>query len=149
MSATLDANLLLYASDTSSAHHEPALRFLERQARGPELVYLFWPTVIAYVRIATHPSIFEQPLRRDQAMENVERLLACPHVVSLGEQDRFWGIFRRVAEDADARGNLVPDAQLVALMRENGVRAIWTRDRDYRRFQGIDVLDPFADPISA
>jgi predicted nucleic acid-binding protein len=38
---------------------------------------------------------------------------------------------------------LVPDAHLVALMRENGVRRIWTSDRDFRRFDGIEARDPF------
>ena len=42
------------------------------------------------------------------------------------------------------RGNLVPDAHLVALMRQHGVRTIWTHDRDFRKFNGIRVVDPFA-----
>jgi hypothetical protein len=29
-------------------------------------------------------------------------------------------------------------------MRQNGVRTIWTHDRDFRRFAGLDVRDPFA-----
>jgi predicted nucleic acid-binding protein len=28
-------------------------------------------------------------------------------------------------------------------MLENGVKTIWTHDRDYRRFDGIEVHDPF------
>jgi toxin-antitoxin system PIN domain toxin len=143
VSFTLDANVLLYASDTKSAYHEHALAFLERAATGDELVYLFWPTVIAYLRIATHPSIFERPLSPEVALANVEQLLQLPHVHAVGEQDRFWGSYRRVAEEAEVRGNLVSDAHLVALMHENGVRTIWTHDRDYRRFRGIDVRDPF------
>lgn len=145
MSSTVDANLLLYASDEASSFHARALEVLEALARGPELVYLFWPTVMAYVRVATHPAVFEAPLAPDVARANVERLLALPHVQTAGEQPRFWDTFRAVAADADARGNVVPDAHLVALMRENGVRAIWTYDRDFRRFSGIDVRDPFAD----
>lgn len=31
----------------------------------------------------------------------------------------------------------------VALMLENGVRTIWTRDRDSGKFRGITVRDPF------
>jgi predicted nucleic acid-binding protein len=27
-------------------------------------------------------------------------------------------------------------------MLENGIRTIWTHDRDYRRFSGIEVCDP-------
>ena len=49
MSSTLDANLLLYASDEASPFHARAVTFLEQVARGPELLYLFWPTVMAAI----------------------------------------------------------------------------------------------------
>jgi predicted nucleic acid-binding protein len=42
------------------------------------------------------------------------------------------------------RGNLVPDAHLVALMRQHGVSTIWSHDRDFLKFPGIKVQDPFA-----
>jgi hypothetical protein len=29
-------------------------------------------------------------------------------------------------------------------MLENGVRTIWTRDRDFRKFRGVTVRDPFS-----
>jgi uncharacterized protein len=143
LSFTLDANVLLYASDEASAHHARARAFLEELAGGDELMYLFWPTVMAYLRIATHPSIFETPLAPADAVANVDRLLSLPQVQAVGEQDRFWSSYRGIATEADARGNLVPDAHVVTLMIENGVRTIWTRDRDYRRFSGIEVRDPF------
>jgi toxin-antitoxin system PIN domain toxin len=144
VSATLDASLLLYASDEASAFHAQALGLVSELAQGPELLYLFWPTATAYLRIATHAAIFEYPLSAADALANIERLLALPHVQTAGEQARFWERFQEVAVDADARGNLVPDAHLVALMAENGVRTIWTHDRDFRRFPGIEVRDPFA-----
>ena len=144
MSYTIDANVLLYASDESSPVHARARAFVERLADGPELVYLFWPTVMAYLRIATHPAVFARPLAAFEAIGNVEQLLVRPHVRTTGEQERYWERFREVAEDAMPAGNLVPDAQLVALMLENDVRTIWTRDRDYRRFGRIEVRDPFA-----
>lgn len=106
-------------------------------------MYLFWPTVMAYLRIATHPAIFERPLPPAEAVANIANLLDLAHVQTAGERDRFWPAYRRVAAEADARGNLVPDAHLVALMIENGVREIWTHDRDYRRFQEIVSRDPF------
>jgi toxin-antitoxin system PIN domain toxin len=142
---TLDANVLLYASDETSEYHARAGAFLEGIARTDDLVYVFWPTVLAYLRIATHPGVFERPLRPAEAVGNVEALLALAHVQTVGEHDRFWSHYRRVADEADARGNLVPDAHIVALMVENGVRTIWTRDRDFRRFPDIEVRDPFDD----
>ena len=143
MSAALDANLLLFASDESSPFHERARDFLGRVADGPEIVYLFWPVVMAYMRIATHASIFRTPLAPEDAMANVQSLLSLPHVQSPGEKDRFWPTFRTVAARASARGNLVPDAHLVALMRQSDVPTIFTHDRDFRRFDDIEVRDPF------
>lgn len=144
MSFAVDANVLLYASDGDSPFHRVALRFLEHCAQGPELVYLPWPTLMAYLRIATHPSIFARPLSIEAAMENVEALLARPHVRVLAEADPFWGTFRDVATSVVARGNGVPDAHLAALLRQHGVRDIYTRDRDFRKFDFLRVRDPFA-----
>ncbi len=144
MSYTLDANVLLSASDESSPVHANARAFVQRLADGPEIAYLFWPTVMAYLRIATHPAIFARPLTAAEVIGNVEQLLARPHVRTTGEQERFWIRYREVSDDSVPAGNLVPDAHLVTLMLENDVRTIWTRDRDFRRFQGIEVRDPFA-----
>jgi len=142
MSYTVDANLLLYASDSSSPFHDRSSALLGQMAQGPEIVYLFWPVLMAYLRIATHPSVFAAPLTPAEAMGNLERLLALPHVQTPGEHERFWSSYQRVA-DASVRGNLIPDAYVVALMHENGVRTIWTHDRDFRRFDGVDARDPF------
>lgn len=144
MSAVIDVNPLLYASDTSSPFHDVALAFVERLAVGPELIYLFWPTAMAYLRIATHPSIFASPLSSREAMANLTALLGRPHIRSPGEDVGFWATYVTVADGVSPRGNLVPDAHLVALMRANGVGRIWTRDRDFRKFDGLEVLDPFA-----
>ena len=143
MSYTVDVNVLLYASDQASPRSERAMELVERLARGPEIAYLFWPTVMAYLRIATHPSIFSRPLSAAEATTNIEGLLSRRHVQSPGEQDRFWPLYRDVSADALPTGNLVPDAHMVALMRENDVRTIWTHDRDFRRFPGIEIRDPF------
>ena len=144
MSAAIDVNPLVYASDTSSPFHEAALAFVERLAAGRELVYLFWPTAMAYLRTATHPSTFASPLSSRQAVANLTALLGVPHVRSPGEAVGFWATFGAVADEVAPRGNLVPDAHVVALMRAYGVAGIWTRDRDFLKFDGVRVLDPFA-----
>jgi hypothetical protein len=97
---------------------------------------------MAYLRIVTHPAILPRPLPPPEATRNIEALLDRPHVRSPGEADRFWPIFRATAGERP-RGNDVPDAHLAALMRQHGVRLIYTRDRDFRRFDGIDARDPF------
>ena len=144
MSATVDVNVLLYASDESSSFHAKALDLLDGLARGPDLLYLFWPVVMGYLRMATHSAIFPRPLSVETATGNVAQLLALPHTRTAGEGDGFWQVYGAVTAGAVVRGNLVPDAHLVALMRENGVGTLWTHDRDFRRFEGVRARDPFA-----
>ena len=143
MSYTLDANILLYASDEASPFHARSLEIVTLAAQGPEIVYIFWPTIMAYLRVATHPAVFRRPLTLTEATGNIEALITRPHIQTPGEQDHFWGKYRDVVADAGPTGNQVPDAHLVGLMLENGVRSIWTHDRDFRLFRGVEVLDPF------
>ncbi len=142
MSATLDTNVLIYASDTRAESHDRAEALVRRLAAGPEILYVFWPVLMGYLRIVTHPGILTTPLSPADAMRNVEALLDRPHVRSPGELDGFWPMFRSTAGERP-RGNEIPDAHLAALMRQHGVRVLYTRDRDFRRFDGIDVRDPF------
>ena len=145
MTTTVATNVLVYASDTDAPEHERCRALLEHLATGPDLVVVLWPTLLGYLRIVTHPSICAAPLPFDVARANVDALLALPHVRAAAETAEFWRAFTVVASDVPVRGNLVPDAQLVALMRVHGVNHIWSRDRDLRRFDAITVTDPFDD----
>ena len=144
MSFALDTNLLLYASDARSPFHSPARSFLDSCLAGEEVFCLGWPTVMSYLRISTHPSVFESPLSPDEAMTNVEVLLEHPHARFLAEEEGFWSIYRKLTADVPTRGNLVPDAHLAALLRLHGVRTLYTNDRDFQKFPFLDVRNPLA-----
>jgi uncharacterized protein len=145
LSATLDTTILVYASNARDPAHRTARSLLERLTAGPDLLYLFWPTLLGYVRLVTHPGILPRPLGPVAAVENVSALVRLPHVRTPGEGERFWDLYRATAGDR-LRGNDVPDGHIATLMRQHGVRLIYTRDRGFRRFEGIQVLDPFAQP---
>jgi toxin-antitoxin system PIN domain toxin len=144
MSHTVDTNVLVYATHTASPFHDRARALVEHLVAGPSLAYLLWPAILGYLRVVTHPNILGSPLSSDEAMSNIEALIAPSHVRVAGESDDFWASFRTVAADVKPRGNLVPDAHLVALMREHGVSTIWSHDREFRKFRGITVKDPFS-----
>jgi uncharacterized protein len=144
VSAAIDANVLLYASDSSSGFHVRALETLRAYAEGPELLYVFWPVAMAFLRIATHAAIFERPLSPAQAMANLDALITRPNVRSPGERDGFWPTYRDIGEHTVVRGNLVAGAHLVALMRQYGVATIVSHDRDFHKFDRIRVHDPFS-----
>jgi toxin-antitoxin system PIN domain toxin len=143
LSVTVDTNVLLYASNGDDPLHDLARELIDRLAGGPDLLYLFWPTIMGFLRIATHPTIFPNPVSSEQATATITALLERPTVRTETEGVGFWETYRATAGD-DTRGNHVPDAHLAALMRRNGVATIYTRDRDFRRYDGIEARDPFA-----
>lgn len=143
MSFSVDTNVLLYGSDRSSPFAERATEFLAECASGEDVFYLAWPTIIGYLRISTHRAIFSAPLSPDEAMQNVQALLALPHVRTLGEDEGFWDVYRDVARAFPVRGNAVSDAQLAALLRQHGVKTLYTNDADFKRFGFLTVINPF------
>ncbi|MBS1179571.1 MAG: Conserved rane protein [Proteobacteria bacterium] len=145
MSFGIDVNLLLYASDQSSPQHARAAGFLQSCAAEGQVFCLAWLTLMSYLRMATHPRIFAQPLSHADASRNVEALMALPHCRVIGEQDGFWNTYRDITGDVPTRGNLVPDAHLAAVLRQNGIAMLYTHDRDFRKFAFLEVRDPFAD----
>ncbi|MEO8438418.1 MAG: TA system VapC family ribonuclease toxin [Chloroflexota bacterium] len=147
MSVSIDANILVYADNVEDPVHELARGLLGRLAAGPDLLYLFWPTLLGYLRIATSSRILRSPTTPADAIANIDGLFALPHVVVPGEQPGFWRAYIE-SGGATARGNAVPDLHLATLMRENGVRILYTRDRGFRRFDFLDVRDPFTHKIN-
>jgi uncharacterized protein len=144
MSFAVDVDLLLYASDRDAPQHGRAVDFLSSCAQGPQVFCLAWPTLMGYLRMATHPRLFAQPLTHADALRNVESLMSLPHCRVIGELPGFWAAYREVTADVPTRGNLVPDAHLAALLRDNGVTTLYTHDRDFRKFGFLDVRDPLA-----
>ncbi len=144
MSFALDANVLVYASDAASPYHPRARGFLEECVAGREVVCLAWTSAMAYLRIATHPAIFQSPLSPTEAAANLDAFLRVPHVRMLAEDEGFWEVYREVTRAVTVRGNLVPDAHLAALLRQHGVRRLFTNDSDFRKFEFLDVRNPFA-----
>jgi toxin-antitoxin system PIN domain toxin len=143
MSYSLDVNLLLYASDRLSERHGAAREFLGSCAAQPEILCLAWPTLMAYLRIATHPSIFSAPLTPEEALNNVNALLALPHARAVSEQNGFVDAYLHVTGKTVVRGNLVPDAHVAAILFQNGVGTLYSNDRDFRKFESLEVRDPF------
>jgi hypothetical protein len=144
MSYSVDVNVLLYASDQANPRNDKAIQFLQNRASDPELFCIAWSTVMAYIRISTHPSIFSHPLSPEEALGNVENLLDLPRVRVLSEDDDFLVMYRKVVSKLPVRGNLVPDAHLAALLLQHGVRKIYTADSDFKKFEFLEVENPFS-----
>ena len=139
----LDANVLLYAYDSKAAAHARCKTWLEGALNGEAQIAIPWQTLLAFVRIATNPRAFGNPLTVSAAVELVETWMARPHVVVLAPGGRYWPILKQQLLEAQVSGPLVTDAALAALTLEHGA-ALATTDRDFRRFDELEIINPAA-----
>ena len=140
----LDTNLLVYADRADLPQHDRSRKVLEDLANGVEPCGLPVFALVEYVRVVTHPRLFGQPTRLDDALANVNALLAVPPFSILLPGERFWELFDRISKEGDARGNLAFDAQIAAVSLEHRVSELWSADRDFARFPGLRVVNPLA-----
>lgn len=137
----LDVNLLLYAYDSLAPEHERARLWLEEVFSGEEWVGLPWQTIAAFLRILTYPSLKGERYSTPQAIAIVQQWLELPHVRLLSPRDQHWSVLQAMLVRGDARGKLVPDAQLAALTVEHG-GVLYTNDRDFARFPSLRWVNP-------
>jgi toxin-antitoxin system PIN domain toxin len=142
----IDTNILIHAEVDSSQRHEPALKILQGLAEGARPWAIPWPCIYEFLRVVTHPRVFHPPVPLNVALEDLQKVLASPSLLLLSETARHASLLDQVLSQAGATGNLIHDAHIVALCLEHGVSEIITGDRDFSRFAGLKIINPFAGP---
>jgi toxin-antitoxin system PIN domain toxin len=139
----IDANLLLYAYNSSSEHHQASRDWLEKVLSREGQIGVSWIVLLAFLRLATTPRIFPEPLTMSEAISIVSGWLARPNVVFLHPTERHWEFLSSLLAVTRLRGRDVTDAHLAALAIEHGA-TFCTSDRDFARFPGLQTVDPLA-----
>ncbi|WP_159500614.1 TA system VapC family ribonuclease toxin [Microbacterium sp. 18062] len=136
----VDVNVLVAAHLAEHVHHERALAFLGR-ALTEDLVIVPDAVWSGFLRIVTNGRIFETPSTIEHASEFVRAVVGAAgyrHVSGLVD-----GIepFLRLCATSDASANLVPDGYIAAVALAHRC-PVATFDRDFRRFDGIEIVTP-------
>jgi toxin-antitoxin system PIN domain toxin len=137
-----DVNVLVYAYREDAPDHPRFRQWLEEMISSDAAFVLSDLILSGFLRIVTHPRIFDPPTPIEDALTFVETLRAQPNAVLLIPGARHWAIFTRLCRETRARGNLIPDAYLAALAIESGCEFIST-DRDFSRFPALRWRPPF------
>ncbi|MCO5967215.1 type II toxin-antitoxin system VapC family toxin [Actinoallomurus soli] len=138
----VDTNILVYAHRQDSEFHTVAAARLRELAEGRASWAIPWPCVHEFFSVVTHPRIYAPPSTTDQAVEQIDAWLGSPSLALLGEGIGYWETLRATLREGKVAGPLVHDARIVALCASNGVRELWTMDRDFSRFPGVVVRNP-------
>jgi toxin-antitoxin system PIN domain toxin len=141
----VDANLFIHAANPDVDEYEAARRVVNEWRIGGEPWFATWPILYEFLRVTTHPKVFERPRTLGQAWEFVEALLASPGFGVLTESERHPAVVAELgAEYPWLAGSIVHDFHTVALMREHGIVEIRTADKDFLHFKHLRVVNPIA-----
>jgi toxin-antitoxin system PIN domain toxin len=135
----IDTNILVYADRSDLPRHKEAVAALRGLAEGDEAWALPVFCTAEFVRVVSHARIFDSPTPPQDALASVDALLESPSCRLLMPGARYWPLFEQAIRDSAASGNLVFDAQIVAVCLEHGARTILTEDRDFSRFPGVTI----------
>ena len=139
----VDTNIFVYAADEGSALHTRCRELLEGWRSQASAWYTTWGIFYEFLRVTTHPRVFRKPWPAARAWNFVEAVLAAPGLGILTATDRHPAVAGHVmSEVPHLTGNLMHDAQTAVLMREHGIKRIYTRDTDFHRFPFLEPIDP-------
>ena len=99
--------------------------------------------MLGFVRIATNPRVFDNPLDVVGACRQVRAWLGRPQAVIVHPGDRHADILFSLLEEVGSAGNLTTDAHLAALAIEHQAE-LHSTDADMARFPGLNWTNPLA-----
>lgn len=141
----VDTNVLVYPANADAPEHARCRARLEEWRSRAGAWYLTWGICYEFLRVTTHPRVFTRPLSARDAWSFLQSVLAAPGASLLIPGDRHAAVLTELIDGMPVlSGNLVHDAPTVALMREHGIRRIYTRDSNFHRFADIEPLDPLS-----
>jgi uncharacterized protein len=139
----VDTNILVYAADADSAFHRPCRELLEEWRSQTSAWYLTWGVLYEFLRVTTHARVLRKPWPAARAWAFVEAVLASPALGLLVPGQRHPQVVSEVLREVPhTQGNLMHDLTTAVLMREHGIKRVYTRDTDFHRFKFLDVVDP-------
>jgi len=137
----VDANLLIYAHDSSSVHHKQALSWLESRLNAPRRVGIPWPSIIAFLRLTTNPRVGAAPATPAEAWRHVQSWFASPSAWIPQPTARHGEVFSTLVVDLQLTAHLISDAHLAALAIEHGLE-LCSADSDFARFPTLRWHNP-------
>lgn len=139
----VDTNVLVYAARSDSPFHPACREAVERWRLQEGAWFVTWSIVYEFLRNLTHRRASPRPWTLGGAWSFIEALLASPGFKVLAATPRHADVAAEVFRALpDLSGKRLHDAHIAILMREHGIRRIYTRDTDFFRFPFVEPVDP-------
>jgi toxin-antitoxin system PIN domain toxin len=135
-----DVNVLLHLHRDEHAQHAIARTWwqdLKADCEPLTVLDLVW---VSFMRLATNPRVYREPSSPEVAWRFGESIRSQGIYIEYAAHPRLLEMFGSQIRNAKASANLVTDAYIAAAAIALGATVV-TFDRDFRRFDGLSVLE--------
>ncbi|MGB0344624.1 MAG: type II toxin-antitoxin system VapC family toxin [Coraliomargarita sp.] len=135
----IDTNILLAATDSSRPEHPAALELLRSGLSGERKLFASGQVFREYLVVSTRPAKNNGlGIRPDKAVANISEFRKC--IQLLDETDAVARRLANLIADYKLRGKRIHDANLIAIMLENGLDYLRSNNSaDFTVFKTIQV----------
>ena len=141
--AVLDTNILVYAADETSEFHVASKALRDWGMQGDIPVAVSPQILFEFFAVVTNPRRVTQPRSPQEAREEMEKYLNATTIRKIypGE-DIIHRVLMLLQQHPQITRQDIFDCTLVAIMQTNGVRRIYTYNRQHFTFADLEVLTP-------
>jgi predicted nucleic acid-binding protein len=147
MSFLIDSNILIYAADATLDENKRAIDVIQQAGRSKEVWCISWQNIFEFLTVVTNPRAFQgKVLQMMEAEAFVRKILAAPNLKIIQEGQEHWAIFQDIVGGLPGTfGPFLHDCHLATLLKEHGVKRVFTADKGFSRFSFLSVCNPFTD----
>jgi len=140
----VDTNLLIYAHREEMEFHDSASKALGGLIASGKRWGIPWPCLHEFISISTHSRVFDPPSPMKLALGALDAWMAVPNCEMIGEGPGYFSQLKKLAINGKISGPKIHDARIAAICLHNGVKELWTADRDFSRYTSLKTRNPLA-----
>ena len=138
----LDTNILVQAHHGEASFHEAAKSAVCKIAQSSTPWAICFHSLIEFYGVVTHARLWHTSSSPEQALDQIRAWRESPRLRLLNDSEESLRILEELLTSGNVRGAMVHDARIAACCLAQGVRELWTVDRDFSRFPRIKIRNP-------
>ncbi|MBI4096532.1 MAG: PIN domain-containing protein [Candidatus Levybacteria bacterium] len=138
----IDTNILVYSINLDSLKYKQAKEFINNNLGRLEIAH---QNILEAIRVLTHKK-FSNPRKLKEALSSTLSIAQSCSLISPNQNTLYLAL--ELIKKHNLSGNRIFDAYLTATALSNGITSIATDNtRDFKKFNGIKTINPFASTI--
>ena len=139
----IDTNVLVYAADKTSKLHLGAKNIRDLGISGKKNLCICPQILEEFFAIVTDPKRVKNPRNPKEVIKEIEKYIKSRNIIKIYPKEDVMIHIISLLKKYDIKKQEIFDTQLVATMLSNGVRRIYTFNKeDFKKYKEIKVITP-------